>query len=84
MDTDNWIVTASTTVRVPNIAPQVYADDAFVDPFDSDGDPIYFFNPGVDYEGTGHIIAGVIFFTDPTAYRITWRGWARHRGMGGH
>ena len=68
---------------VPNIQPQIYADDTLVEPFAADGSPVYFFNPGVDFEGAGHIIAGAVFFVDPSAYTITWRGLGTTQGYGG-
>ena len=67
---------------LPAHAPQIYANDTLVEPIAANGSPVYFFNPAVDYEGTGHVIAGVIFFTDPGTRTITWRGLARRRGRG--
>ena len=68
-------------VRCRHIPPQFYADDTLIEPFAADGSPVYFFNPGADYEGTGHMMAGVVFFEDPSAYKITWRGLRDHAGV---
>ena len=83
IDTDNWVFLINNGPVPASPPPQFYANDTLIEPVAANGSPVYLFNPAVDYEGTGHVIAGVIFFTDPGTYRITWRGQGSTQGVGG-